>query len=172
VIKRRKMDDVKLQALFDRSEISELIIRFATALDLQDWDLFRSCFTDEIEADYSNFRGEQPSVVRADDFVEQRRSALTGLKTQHISTNHLITIDGNIATCTSCTVIHRFHPDLEGENFLNTYGYYQHTLKRTSEGWRICKVKQTVFWNRGNAQVHGFHRKGRDTTQPLPEEQD
>ncbi|HEY0377201.1 MAG TPA: nuclear transport factor 2 family protein [Pyrinomonadaceae bacterium] len=165
------MDGLILQLLLDRSEISDLIISFAVALDHQDWARFRTCFTDEIEADYSDLRGEPPALIRADDFVEQRRAALSGLKTQHISVNHVITINGDIATCVSCAVIYRFHPNLEGENSFDTHGYYQHTLIRTSEGWKICKVKQTVFWNRGNSQVHGFHRKrGRESTIAIPEE--
>ena len=152
------MDDPNLQLLLDRYEISEMIIRFATALDLQDWSLFRSCFVDEIDVDYSDFRGEPPSRKKAEDFVNERRVALTGLKTQHISTNHMIIVEGSTATCISCAVIHRFHPEKNEEDIFNTYGYYQHTLIRTLEGWKICKIKQTVFWNAGNAEVHGFHR--------------
>jgi hypothetical protein len=152
----------RLKLLLDRAEISDMVIRFAIALDLQDWPLFRSCFTDEVEADYSDFRGEPPAMIQADDFVEQRRSALSGLKTQHISTNHVITVDGDTAVCISCAVIHRFAPDKQGDNYFDTHGYYYHTLIRTSEGWKICKVKQTVFWNRGEAEIHGFHRDKKD----------
>jgi 3-phenylpropionate/cinnamic acid dioxygenase small subunit len=148
----------RLQLLLDRSEISDIVIRFAVALDIQDWPLFRSCFTDEIEADYSDFRGEPPALIRADDFVEQRQSTLSGLRTQHISSNHVITVDGDTATCISCAVIHRYDPSEQEDNCFDTHGYYYHTLIRTSEGWRICKVKQIVFWNKGKAQIHGFHR--------------
>jgi hypothetical protein len=153
-----EMDDPNLQLLLDRYEISDMIIRFAMALDLQDWSLLRSCFTDEIEVNYFDFRGEPPSRKKAEDFVDERREALTGLKTQHISTNHMITVDGSTATCISCAVIYRFHPEKNEENTFNTHGYYQHTLIRTPRGWKICKIKQTVFWNAGNAEVHGFHR--------------
>jgi hypothetical protein len=152
------MNVSKLQLLLDRDEIGEVVSRFATALDLQDWPLFRSCFTDEIEVDYSDLRGEPPSVVSADTFVDQRREALEGLTTQHLSTNHIITVEGDSGTCTSCAVIHRLRPRDDGHDAFDTHGYYSYTLTRTAEGWKICKVRQKVLWNSGDPQVHGFLR--------------
>jgi hypothetical protein len=159
------MSDSKLQFLLDRAEIGEVVSRFATALDQQDWPLFRSCFTDEIEVDYSDFRREPPAVVSADTFVSQRCEGLEGLTTQHLSTNHIITVEGNSATCTSCAVIHRRRQRDAKHDALDTHGYYTHTLTRTAEGWKICKVRQRVLWSSGDPQVHGFHRtKGDDPT--------
>ena len=148
------MDEARLQQVLDRMEISDTIIRFARALDIKDWELCRSCFINEIETDYSDLRGQPASSIKADEFVELRRKALSGLKTQHLSTNHIITIEGNEATCISCMVIHRILPNKEGEDFFDTHGYYTHTLVRTSQGWKISKVKQTVLWNKGNPQIH------------------
>jgi ketosteroid isomerase-like protein len=160
------MSDSKLQLLSDRAEISEVVARFATALDYKDWPLFRSCFTDEIEADYSDLRGEPLAVVNADMFVNQRREALEGLTTQHLSTNHIITVEGDSATCTSCAVIHRLRPRNDGHDAFDTHGYYTHALTRTAEGWKIYKVRQKVLWSLGDPQVHGFHRtKGSDITE-------
>ena len=150
------MDTTKLQLLIDRTDIANTIIRFAYALDCQDWVLCRSCFTDEIEADYSDFRGQPAATIKADQFVELRRKGLAGLKTQHLSTNHIITVEGDRATCISSMVIHR--RSNEGE-FFDTYGSYTHTLERTPHGWKICQVKQTVLWNKGNPLLHGAHRK-------------
>ena len=47
------MDDAKLQLLIDRAEISDVQLRYATGLDSRDWPLFRSCFADEIETDFT-----------------------------------------------------------------------------------------------------------------------
>jgi hypothetical protein len=31
---------------------------------------------------------------------------------------------------------------------------YTHSLVRTSAGWKIAKIKQTVHWNTGNPEIH------------------
>src|ERR1700687_1442462 len=57
------MDDSKLQLLLDRAEISDVQLRYATGLDSRDWPLFRSCFTDEIETDFTSVFGGEPRKV-------------------------------------------------------------------------------------------------------------
>ena len=132
--------------------MSDVVLGFARSLDAKDWAECRRCFLDEIETDYSDLRGEPPARVTADAFVAKRRAALERLKTLHLSTNHLVTVDGDRATCASAAVIHRLRPE-DGERF-DTYCAYTHTLARTAAGWKIAKVKQTVYWNTGNPDIH------------------
>ncbi len=150
--------DREVSNLIDRVAISDVVFRFARAFDMHDWALLRSCLTTEIEIDYSDFRGEPPTVVRADDYVANRERTLSDVKTLHLSTNHLITIEGDHAVCISNAVIYRFLPDQPTDNTYDTYGYYTHELTKTSEGWKISRVKQSVFWNNGNPAVHGANR--------------
>lgn len=150
--------DAQLLSLLDRSAISDVVIRFAQAFDMHDWALLRSCLMTEIETDYSDFRGEPPTVVLADDYVASRERTLSDVKTLHLSTNHQITIEDDHAICVSHAVIYRFLPELQDNNTYDTYGYYTHELKRTTAGWKISKIKQSVFWNNGNPAVHGAKR--------------
>ncbi len=39
----------------DEQEIAKLLLRYATAIDGRDWPLLRSCFTDDLQADYGDF---------------------------------------------------------------------------------------------------------------------
>jgi len=137
--------------------VIDLVLGFARALDVKDWAACRRCFADEIETDYSDLRGEPPATVKADDFVALRRAALERLKTLHLSANHLVTVDGDRATCVSAAVIHRFRPE-DGERF-DTYCAYTHALVRTPAGWKISAVKQTVYWNTGNPDIHSGARR-------------
>lgn len=146
--------DENLQQLFDQTEIRDTIIRFAASLDLKDWEQCRSCFADEVYTDYSDLRGDAPSPVSADEFVAQRRKTLRRLKTQHLSTNHLITIDEDHATCVSSMAIYRRRSGGAEEITFDTHCYYTHELVRTSQGWKICKVKQKVLWNEGDSKIH------------------
>src|SRR4030095_3590598 len=95
------------KALIDRREIVDTIVRWAYALDTKDWAAGRACFTDEVETDYADVRGAGPTRLTAEAFVELRRRAHEKLMTQHLSTNHLVTLDGDRATCVSATLIHR-----------------------------------------------------------------
>jgi hypothetical protein len=145
-------DEQSLSDLKDRLSVSDVVLGFARSLDVKDWEACRRCFLAEIETDYSDLRGEQPARIKADDFVAKRRVALERLKTLHLSANHLVTLDGDRATCVSAAVIHRLRPS-DGERF-DTYCTYTHNLLRTSAGWKIAKVKQTVHWNTGNPEIH------------------
>jgi hypothetical protein len=153
-------DEPTLRHLIDRAEITDLVLRFARAMDGQDWSLLRSCLAPEVAVDYSDLRGDPPATVSADAFVAARVAGLAGLVTQHISTNHLVTIDGDRAECASCFLIHRVDPAARpGSNSFDTAGHYLHRLSRTPGGWRISGITQTVVWNRGNPDVHGALRR-------------
>jgi SnoaL-like protein len=150
-------DGRSLSLLLDSKAVIDVVLGFARALDIKDWAACRRCFVDEIETDYSSLRGEPPSIVKADDFVALRRTALEKLATLHLSVNHLVTVEGDRATCESAAVIHRFRPE-DAERF-DTYCAYIHTFVRTAAGWKISKVKQTVYWNTGNPDVHAGARR-------------
>jgi 3-phenylpropionate/cinnamic acid dioxygenase small subunit len=150
-------DERSLSLIRDRAAVIDVVLAAARALDVKDWVAYRGCFTDEIETDYSDLRGEPPQFVKADDFVALRRTALDRLKTLHLSANHLVTVDGDRATCVSAAIIHRFRPE-DGERF-DTYCAYTHALARAGGGWRIIKIKQTVYWNTGNPDIHGGARR-------------
>lgn len=150
-----------LQWLKDRADIIDTILRFFYAVDIQNWRLLRSCLAETLDIDYTDLRGEPRQLVFADDFVASRAKDWEGLRMQHISSNHLVTISqgGEGAECTSCFLIHRINPNLVGEaKIFDSAGHYVHALTQTSSGWLINAIKQTVVWSRGNPQVHGAFR--------------
>ena len=148
------MEPAALQALADHQAIVDTIVRWASALDAKDWGAARACFTDEVETDYADLRGTGSERLSADAFVELRRAALERLTTHHMSTNHVVTLDGDRATCASAMLIHRLDPGRAADNTFDTLAHYTHTLVRTPQGWRISRVRQAVAWNRGNAAIH------------------
>jgi hypothetical protein len=154
------MKPASVDTLADRQAIVDTIVRSAWALDAKDWAAARACFTDEVETDYGDLRGTGAERVSADAFVELRRRALGPLKTHHMSTNHLVTLDGDRATCVSAMLIHRLDPTRDTDNTFDTLAHYTHTLVRTPRGWRITRVRQTVDWNRGNPAIHAGAASG------------
>jgi SnoaL-like domain len=149
----------KIDWIIQRSKIIEVIVGFANALDEKNWHKLRGYLANEVEIDYSDFRGESPQRVTAEEYVKQRVDGLVGLRTLHISTNHEVTIEENIAHCRSAYCIYRVDPTLEaGQDRLDTAGNYFYQLIRVGEEWRVNAVKQTVVVMSGNRQVHGAFR--------------
>ncbi len=142
----------RVQRLLDRAEISDVQLRYATGTDSRDWQLFRSCFTDEVEVDFSD-GFDQPAVrIPADVWVAgtaPRMESFTA--TQHMITNHVITFDDdNHATCVAYVRASHHRPNSHGDSDQTVYGYYTNTFERTAVGWRISKVKLTPQWMTGN----------------------
>lgn len=148
------------QNLENKFEIIDTILRFAYAMDMQNWAMLRDCLAEQVDVDYAALRGVERHITSADDFVAQREKDLLGLRTQHISTNHLVSIQGEQAECTSCFIIHRIDPTRmpDGNNY-DTAGHYVHGLIKTAQGWRIDRIKQMVLWSRGNRDIHGGLRR-------------
>ena len=137
------MDEKKIQTLLDRMEIIDVQTRYATGVDMRDRDLYRSCFTDEIDLDMSSMGMGEATRISADLWAGQAISLVSGFQsTQHIITNHVIIVDGDKATCVAYLQAQHFNP----ESMWTVGGYYTNTLIRTPEGWKITKLKLTGTW--------------------------
>lgn len=147
--------DAILQELKDKADIQDLIHRYATGIDLRDWDLFRSIFADEIEIDFSSYSGQPASKMSADDWVAQCRAMLPGLDaTQHLFSNFVVDVNGDEAVATLYMQAEHFIANTDGDNSHTLGGYYTHNLKRGSDGWKIHKYALNVTWSRGNRHVY------------------
>lgn len=148
------MTDRQLQWLVDRAEISDVLHRYATAVDLRDWALLRTCFTDPMEADFRSFGVREAFRGSVDDWIAAVRSTIDGCEaTQHTSSNHTHNIDGDSATCTSYVRADHFLKNDFGDDRYTVGGYYSHDLVREAEGWRIARYTLTVTWHRGNRHI-------------------
>ena len=139
------MDEAKLQQLLDRMEIIDVSNRYASGVDLKDRDLYRSCFVDEINVDFSSTGLGEAMTLPADTWVDQALM-MVGMyqSTQHIITNHTITINGDEATSIAYVQAQHYNPD----SIMTIGGYYTNKLVRTPEGWRISDLKLTSTWTR------------------------
>lgn len=140
-----------------RHEIQELLFRFMRSFDEKDWAAMKDCLADEIDCDYSSFRGTPPGRISRDQYVSQRRDALPTLKTQHnISNISLLSATDSIHV--KCNfIILRFHPDFQGEKdqYFHSYGSYQFILSRKNRELKISAITQHLLTNEGNPKLHG-----------------
>ena len=138
----------------ERIDVAEVVYSYATGVDSRDWALYRSIFADEVEIDFSSWDGRPGAVMKADDWVAGVRPLFMGLDaTQHSMTNPRIAIDGERATCVMyLQAAHFLHHD-GGDPELTIGGYYTDRLVKTAAGWKLCAVKLTVTWRRGNHRI-------------------
>ena len=118
----------------DERDIERLLLRYASAVDDRDWDMFRDCFTEEVDADY----GDIGSWGSAGELTEFMVAAHAGFGTSHhMVTNVVVDLDGDAAT--SRCHVHAVLTLLEDPNrWFDTVGSYRDHLVRTPAGWRIA----------------------------------
>ena len=147
--------DTRLRRLVDHADISDVQLRYATGTDRRDWGLFRSCFTDDVEVDFSDGFGQPAARVKADDWVAgtaPRMESFTA--TQHMITNLAVTFDDDDhATCVAYVQARHHRPNSFGDSDQTVYGYYTNAFERTPSGWRIARIKLTVLWMTGNFSI-------------------
>ena len=145
------MTDYDLQSLIERTAISDVVYRYATAVDTRDWSLYRSCFTDNVEIDFSSWNPEAKATLSSDQWTQMVKEGVSGFEaTQHISNNHVHTLEGDRAVCVSYMQAEHFLETDDGMKECTLGGYYTNELVRTDHGWKISKCRLTVTWSRGD----------------------
>ncbi len=139
-----------LRDLIDRARISDTLLNYATGVDRRDWALYRSIFADEVEFDFETWSGEPPKMIRADDWVGSVRETLAPFDaTSHTITNHVIVLDGDVATVTGHMVaMHYF----EGET-QELGGFYTDRMARYGDSWKIVACRLAITWERGSRSL-------------------
>ncbi len=138
-------DSQKIQWLFDRGQIAEVIHRYPVSIDSRDWKLFRSIFTDEIQV-YLGRPNPAPAMrtVSADKFTEQVTGIISRFEvTQHFLTDYHVEVTGDNASCVSYMQARHFK---QGQPTWDMGGYYTYYLIRAGESWKIPKYTLTVTW--------------------------
>ena len=145
-----------LQTLADRAAIIDTINGVGVWADRKDFAKLRLLFADTVDMDYTSLAGGTPVTVKADDLIKGWESELRPFRTQHMITNHLVTITGDTAVAISD--IHAVHyvPNDMGINTWQVYGTYDHKFIRTAGGWKISAMKLNKLMADGNAALSGL----------------
>ena len=120
----------------DKAQIAEVLIRYATGIDFKDWPLLRTCWTDDVDADYGDV-GRFSSADALTDLMAQIHDGMG--QTYHRLSNLAITVEGDRATARS--YVHALLmaiPD-DSASWVEALGHYDDELVRTTDGWRIAR---------------------------------
>ena len=115
-----------------RQDVAEVLVRYADGIDRRDWSLFRTCFTDDCDADYGDI-GHWHGVDEITSWMERVHAACG--HTLHRITNQSVARDGDTVTARSYVDAVVMGPD----NVTGTRatGYYDDRLRRGAGGWQI-----------------------------------
>lgn len=151
----------ELRSLLDRAGVIEAATRVAVLADARDWRALRSVFADEVDVDYTSLVGGEPQIVRAEDLISGWRAALSGYDaTQHVVTNHLASVDGDGAACSSCVVARHYLLNYKGGDLWTLGGRHDYRLLRDPTGsWKVSATKLTVLWAEGNQLLPEIARR-------------
>lgn len=136
-------------SLADRQAIVDITHRYCWSLDSHDWTGLDLVFAPDATAELLS-----PALVGREAIRERIATALAVLDaTQHTVTNHMITIDGNRATCVCYLHSQHIRHAAQGSPNYVIAGRYEDELVRLPEGWRISFRRLVSVWTDGNLEV-------------------
>lgn len=135
----------------DKAAIVEILNLYAFALDARQWDLFDRVFTPDVIAE---FGPAGTAWTDLEDFVNGFASFHATLDShQHTMMGHLVQVDGDTAHAFSYGNWLLIREDAPGGSTWSGTGWYDDTLVRTADGWRIShRVCKLQAWS-GNPLV-------------------
>jgi hypothetical protein len=135
----------------DHREIIDLTVAYCYVLDERRFDDLASIFSADAVADYG-------SVVchGIDEIVEKVSGSIASMDaTQHVVTNHRVTVDGDTARSFCYLQSQHVVRGTPGGELYMIAGRYEDELVRTAAGWRIEYRRLVRVWSDGNPEVAG-----------------
>jgi 3-phenylpropionate/cinnamic acid dioxygenase small subunit len=124
-----------------REAVAAVLVRYATGIDRRDWELFRSCFTDDCHADYGAI-GVWLGADEITTWMEQSHAPCG--HTLHRITNIAVDPLGEGVGARSYVDAIVMAPD--NRTGTRAVGYYDDELERTDEGWKIARRRFTMVY--------------------------
>lgn len=122
----------------DQAQIGEILVRYATGVDRRDWNLFRTCWTADVVADYGAI-GRFSGIDALTDFMFASHDAMG--PTHHRLSNFVIDVGvgGDPDRADARSYVHAVLLATPGDpgSWIDAVGHYDDTFVRTGDGWRI-----------------------------------
>lgn len=149
------------QEAADRMEIWAQLHNYAWGIDAEDWDVYRSVFTDDAFIDYTQSSPISGSVAEVSSVLAQSYARISW--TQHYITNVRCEFDGD-----RCKVWAMFQNPMQlrpESEFAVLCGWYEHDFVRTAEGWKSSRLVEHPKWG---VNMTGDGRSASAATSDLP----
>ena len=119
----------------DRIALQDVMLSYAAGVDERDFDLYRSCFADDVEV----FGFGDETVHGAEAWLAYVKNALERSgPTQHMLGPQLATVDGDNAHCRTDVQALHYLKEPEGST-LTLWATYKSDMRRIDGRWRIVR---------------------------------
>jgi 3-phenylpropionate/cinnamic acid dioxygenase small subunit len=122
-----------------RAKVGEVLVRYATGIDRRDWDLFRTCFTDDLVADYGDI-GTWEGAASITEWM--RRAHEPCGHTLHRISNESISPVGEHVVARS--YVDAIIMDAENTSGMRAAGFYDDVFTQAHSEWRIARRTFTL----------------------------
>jgi ketosteroid isomerase-like protein len=135
---------VDIQELSDRTEITNVLIRYTRAIDTGEWDRLDTVFTPDAQINYVESGGIDATYAEVKPWLAEVLPMFFP-KRMHTLGQLDIELTGDEATVAA--YFHNPMPTEDGK-IVEFGGIYHHTLTRTADGWRSRKLHEEIVWKR------------------------
>ena len=139
-----------VRQLWDRQQISDVMLRFGRGLDLHDWDLYADTLTDPFEVDFFDLTGRPATMTTPKVWAQFASACLERLTVMHQYSNFHINLHGDEADGVFYHISRHRLPNRFGDDHYVQFGWYENSFRRTGDGWKISRLKHTFQWCDGN----------------------
>lgn len=137
-----------LLALLDRDRVGALVDRYVTTLDEPatfDADWARGIFTEDVR-----FEHELATLHGVDEVGAAHAVVMARWDhTVHLSTNHVVEVDGDRARLSARLLAIHVHPGDDPPEPLVAANVIDGDAVRTADGWRIGRFAPRTMWRQG-----------------------
>ena len=125
--------------------ISDLLVRFASALDTRDFAGYAALYTHDGILELPDPKASCHFTLRQPELAEAVPKSLGRYSaTHHLSCNHQIDIDGDRAK--SRSYLQAVHVGIGPRDHWSAGGWYDCEYRREPDGWRFTRVRLTAVW--------------------------
>jgi len=146
-----------LQGVADQATIIDTINGVGIWADRKNFARLCPLFADTVAMDYTSLAGGTPVRVKADDLMKGWEEGLRPFRTQHMISNHQVTITGTAESVSHVHALHHVPNDL-GISHWQIYGSHHHRLVRTPGGWKITAMTLTRLMPTATLRCRGWRR--------------
>src|SRR3954471_101187 len=144
--------DPAIRALQDRSDLTDVLYRYASTIDRFDLAGLRAVLADDVWAQYGN----ADPVSGGDALAGWIAEAIATVVWQHhlLSVYH-VDVDGDNASALVYHTSHQvFEDDPDTAKLL--VGRYHNELRREADGWKISRLVLEILWAEDKTDATGY----------------
>jgi hypothetical protein len=135
--------------MYDTLQIMGVVNRIGPYGDQKRWDEQQQLFMDEITVDFGAVK--PPQIISAKENREWATIAYARVTTHHMLSKLDVVVDGDTAQVFAQGLSR--HQRNDNKDIWHIYSSYEFTLKRTSAGWKVSRLKMLPIFEEGNAKL-------------------